>query len=629
MIEVPAGVRTDWTSVEARVVMIRGLIETCGPVTASAIAQRLHMTERQAFASLEALEGEGLVLRGRFESVEQAKPEPQGERWASALRCETHEAGGCYDLPVSHSTETNSTTGHDSPEQSDSEHRRADAHRSTEAPTEPEIEWCHRRLLSRIHRLTISGLRAQIEPVDITVFWRFLFEHHEIGEQHAREGVNAVFDAVAKLQGVEVPAAAWEQHVLFARVANYRSAWLDELCLNGEVGWGRLSPSKPNPESNGNGSVTKVAPVSVWLRSDLDWLKTCSASASTDDLSEQAAAIFEAVKSSGAVFAADLLRETNLPLPELRNGLSELANRGLLTSDGFAGLRSLIKITATDAEPTKRRSLVRSRSQNATKGRWSLWRQPGEMNEPTDEDVEQWAWQLLRRWGVVFRDLLNKENNAPRWYRLLQAFRRLEARGEIRGGRFITGVAGEQFAAADTVKRLRQLRSDGFQPSPRATCAQVPSPPQKMLKTEKETSEERARGSQHDSNSEIDDRATPNSGPLTPTLSPGCEDEELGTSSRGRSGLRAGRRLEAVTTTRVDAPDLDADVVVLSAADPLNLIGIITSDPKVPRKTGNKIAFLNGVPVAALNAGEVVPIGGSELNQIAEAALRSRVPASV
>ena len=155
----------------------------------------------------------------------------------------------------------------------------------------------------------------------------------------------------------------------------------------------------------------------------------------------------------------------------------------------------------------------------------------GELNEPTDDDVEQWAWQLLRRWGVVFRDLLNRESNTPRWYRLLQAYRRLEARGEIRGGRFILGVAGEQFATADTVRRLRQLRD-------------LPA----------------------------------------------------------------------------DAVEED-QVVVLSAADPLNLVGIITSDAKVPRKTGNRIAFVNGVPSAALQAGEVVPIGKAEPPHHALAAL--------
>ena len=499
MIEAPSGVRTDWSAVDARIVMIRGLIETCGPIMATEVARRLHVTERQAFASLEALEGEGLVLRGRFEDVSD----------------QTVPTEGLSRLHDTDSRQLEATT------------------------TEREIEWCHRRLLSRIHRLTISGLRQQIEPVDISVFWQFLFEHHEIGEQHAREGVNAVFDAVAKLQGIEVPAAAWEQHVLSARVASYRSAWLDELCLNGEVGWGRLSPFRPNPESNGNGSVTKVAPVSVWLRGDLDWLRSCSDSASTEGLSESATKIFDAINASGAVFAADLLRETNLPLVELRSGLSELANRGLLTSDGFAGLRSLMKVAATNNEPNKRRSVVRNRSENATKGRWSLWRQPGEINEPTDEDVEQWAWQLLRRWGVVFRDLLNRESNAPRWWRLLQAFRRLEARGEIRGGRFITGVAGEQFAAADTVKRLRQLR-DSDSPNRRR---------QRVIRADKPTH-----------------------------------------------------------TTRLDGAHADdqPEVVVLSAADPLNLVGIITSHPRVPRKAGNKVAFANGVPVAAMQSGQSV-----------------------
>ena len=492
VIAAPPGVQTEWPAAEARVVMVRGLIETCGPILGSDVARRLHISESQAFAALEALEGEGLVLRGRFE-----------------FSAKDSQANGAE-------TET----------------------------VEPEIEWCHRRLLSRIHRLTIQGLRQQIQPVDVSVFWLFLFEHHEIGEEFSREGPNAVFDAVARLQGLEIPAAACEPHVLNARVRNYESRWLDELCLNGEVGWGRLSPYRPKPDSNGTGSVTKVAPVSVWLRGDLDWLRKCSGSATTETLSDQATQVFNEIQTVGASFAFDLLQSTGLELRDLRNALSELANRGLLTSDGFAGLRSLMKVEATEPESNKRPSIHRSRSQNSTKGRWSLWREPGEDSEPTDEDVEQWAWQLLRRWGVVFRDLLTKESNTPRWYRLLQAYRRLEARGEIRGGRFITGVAGEQFAAADTVRKLRQLRDDSASDKTQTT--------------------------------------TPH------------------------------RRLDGAHSDDVDVGQGADNVVVLSAADPLNLAGIITSDPKVPRKTSNRIAFVDGCPVAAIQSGKVVPLGGSE-----------------
>ncbi|MFK7822068.1 MAG: DEAD/DEAH box helicase [Planctomycetaceae bacterium] len=470
----PIGVRTEWPIAEARVTMIRGLMETCGPTTTSEVARRLHVTERQAFASLEALEGEGLVLRGRFE-------------------CET----------------------------------------APDAQDDAATEWCHRRLLARIHRLTIQGLRQQIEPVDVSVFWRFLFEHHEIGDDYSREGPNAVFDAVAKLQGLEIPAAALEPHVLSARVRNYQSGWLDELCLNGEVGWGRLSPYRPKPNSNGTGSVTKVAPISVWLRSDLDWLRKCSDSATTESLSEHSKLVFESIRSAGASFASDLMLQTKLELSDLKNALSELANRGLLTSDGFAGLRSLMKVQATEPEQNKRPSIHRTRSQNSAKGRWSVWREPAEIADPDDADIDQWAWQLLRRWGVVFRDLVIRESNTPRWYRLLQAYRRLEARGEVRGGRFIAGVAGEQFAAADTVRKLRQLRDDSKQTKIVPSQARIDGP---------HTNESRE----------------------------------------------------------------PSDVVVLSAADPLNLIGIITSAPKVPRKTSNLIAFQNGVPIAAVQAGELV-----------------------
>ena len=383
------------------------------------------------------------------------------------------------------------------------------------ADEDDEIEWCHRRLLARIHRLTIQGLRQQIQPVSVDVFFRFLTEHHEVSPALRREGPNAVFDTVARLQGLEIAAASWENDVLPARIAGYQPGWLDELCLAGEIGWGRLSPGQPAADTVRSSGVTRVAPISLWLRSDLDWLQAASRQPSTTDLSPAAEGVLELIRQQGAMFAADITGSLPLDPTELRAALSELTNRGLLTADGFAGLRSLISGSQRSRETTRRRSLTRSRTSAASRGRWSLWRMPGDVAEADDSEIEQWAWQLLRRWGVVFRDLLLREPSAPRWYRILQCLRRLEARGEVRGGRFVIGVAGEQFAAAETVHRLRQLR---------------------------------------------------------------------------------------------DAPD-DDTLIVLSATDPLNLIGVITPDAVVPRQSGNRIVLRGGVPVAAVRSGQLQGLG--------------------
>ncbi len=458
-LQTPDGVRTDWSSTEARVAIVRGLMECAGPITGEQVAALTGLSASQSSAALEALEGEGAVLRGRF---------------------------------------TESATAHPS--------------------TVDTVEWCHRRLLARIHRLTVAGLRREIEPVDVATFVRFLLRHHGIQERPTSSGPSRLFEVIGQLQGLDIPAVSWERDLLPRRISGYRSDWLDELCLTGEVGWGRLFPPARDPtKGRPMASMTRVAPISLFLRDDLAWLSRHAAFPDESTLSSPAADLRQALLERGAMFASDVMQESRLLPTQLDDVLGELVSRGFVTSDGFAGLRSLIRSGLENRRPSSRNrapKVVRRRRSPSGTGRWSVWRSvPDEevSRESRREVTEEWAWQLLRRWGVVFRDLLDKEPGAPRWWELLQVYRRLEVRGEIRGGRFISGVGGEQFAVAETIHALRRLRSD------------------------------------------------------EPT----------------------------------------AELVVISAADPLNLVGVLTSHARVPSRPSNRVAYHNGIPVGHAVAGVV------------------------
>lgn len=453
-VAVPGSVRHDWESIEAKLAIVRGLIETSGPVTAESIAATTSFSLGQTNALLEALEGEGVVLRGTFTPREEA---------------------------------------------------------------EDVVEWCHRRLLSRIHRLTLDGLRKQIEPVGVPTLIRFLARHQAIDPDTKRSGANGLFDVISMLQGLDLSAGAWESEVLSLRLRDYDPAWLDELCLTGEIGWGRLSPPKQTSDKPKRSTgVTRAAPISLFLREDLPWLQAFIASSEEETLTQTAQAVLEILHIRGAVFASDLLHELQMFPGPLEDAISELVTRGRLTADGFSGLRQLIaeRNGSSGRHSQKKPKLLRARRTVAGAGRWSMLARFG---APADVDarrhaVEQWAWQLLRRWGIVFRDLLVRESGTPPWFELLQVYRKLEARGEIRGGRFVTGVAGEQFALQEIVSKLRKLRDQG----------------------------------------------------------PGRE------------------------------------LVVVSGADPLNLVGILTPHPRVPSIGSNKIAYVDGVPLAVLQGGEVI-----------------------
>ncbi len=457
VLTVPQGVRRDYTAIDARVSIIRGLIETCGPISAEEAAARTAITPSQAFAALEALEGEGVVLRGRFTSADAA---------------------------------------------------------ATSEDSNTSIEWCHRRLLSRIHRLTMQGLRRGIEPVDVDVFVKYLTHRHGLLPSMRRSGPAGLFEVVQMLQGIDSATTSWERDLLPSRLGKYDPAWLDELCLAGEIGWGRLFPPKVNPDREKLGiGLTRSAPISLWLRSEVGWLSLCAPEVDANVLSPAAKAVYQLLDRQGAMFAHDLAGETGLPAAEMNDALGELVSRGMVTADGFAGLRSLVSDNRKSSAVGRRRNpgAFRKRLQAGGAGRWSLWRRKQASDDQRDEFVEHWAWQLLRRWGVIFRDLLVRESGAPPWFELLQVYRRLEARGEIRGGRFIRGVGGEQFALGDTVDQLRKLRDIG----PRQ------------------------------------------------------------------------------------------ELVVISAADPLNLVGIVTKDARVPSTAKNGVAFLDGQPVAFRRAGEL------------------------
>lgn len=473
VIEVPEGVRTECSSIDARVAIVRGLVEVCGPTTEGEIAAELAMTTSQAAAALEALEGEGTVLRGRFRTV--AGP---GE-------------------------------GLEKPD---------------------TVEWCHRRLLARIHRLTIEGLRRQIRPVDVATFQRFLARHHGLHPGTQRTGTGGLFEVLGMLQGLDVAAGSWESDLLSSRLTGYRESWLDELTLSGEVGWGRLYPSAGAIErARPMSSLSRTTPLGMFLREDLGWLSRWGRLPDPEALGATARDLFDRLADGGAQFAADLLEPTGMLPDQLNNTLGELVRRGLVTCDTFAGIRQIVAGTASRRGRRGRRN--RSRRPVGGAGRWSVWRRGEEdqagrvgddeaeaarvLRAAETEALEQWAWQLLRRWGVVFRDLLAREPGAPKWWQLLGVFRRLEARGEIRGGRFVEGPGGEQFALGETVRRLRQLREE----------------------------------------------------------------------SEGSAA--------------------EPEVLVLSAADPLNLVGIITDSGRVPSTAQNRVALLDGRPVAAVTGGEL------------------------
>ncbi len=314
------------------------------------------------------------------------------------------------------------------------------------------VEWCNRRVLARIHRLTIGTLRREIEPVSTTDYVRFLFRWQHVAPGTQLHGIDGTLDVIRQLEGYEIPAAAWESTILPARVVRYKPEYLDRLCLAGDVMWGRLSPHNAlAPQANDEAArrrirPTKLAPIAIFERSSADSLL---AREPYDDgaLSPAARDVLADIVRRGAPFFADIVRGAGRLPAEVEEALWQLVAAGLVTADGFDALRAL-----SDSKRRLGEKGMRARPRSSS-GRWTAL-----APERERVDVEAFARRLLARYGVIFRDVVARESVAPPWRELLWAYRRMEARGEIRGGRFVAGYVGEQFALPDAIDALRAAR---------------------------------------------------------------------------------------------------------------------------------------------------------------------------
>jgi len=372
------------------------------------------------------------------------------------------------------------------------------------------LEWCDRRLLARIHRYTLNRLRAEIEPVSAADFMRFLLHWQHVAGDTRVKGVEGLAAVIEQLDGFEVPAGAWEREVLAARVQDYAPDFIDRLCLSGRMAWGRITPA-----SGAAKAPLRSSPIALMPREHAAlWRATAEPEAR--ELTSDARAVHQALRSRGASFFHELAAATGLLRTQVERALGELAGAGLVTADSFSGLRALL----APSEKHKQRSRRRGSAVGVdTAGRWALLQ--GDADVGDGERVEKIARVLLRRYGVVFRALLARESRLPTWRELAKVYRRLEARGEIRGGRFVSGFGGEQFALSDAVGRLR-----------------------------------------------------------------------------------AERKLEK-----------NGEMVALSGADPLNLVGIVTPDARVAAIAPNRVLFRDGLAIAALEGGEVRRLAPSELDE--------------
>ena len=412
-ISVPLGFTEKVTSEEeAFRKIVQGWLEALGPLTAKGLAVCLGIPAEKIDTALLGLESAGVVLRGQF------------------------------------------TSG---------------------SVTADEIEWCDRVLLARIHRLTLGRMRKEIEPVSAVEFIKFLLAWQHVVPERRLHGRDGVLQVIQQLQGMELPAPAWERHVLPARVENYDPAELEHLCLAGVVSWGRLRTDNPPPDNNGVQikpgrrskrllAPARNAPIAFLLREELDCYID-QAKQKWDDvstLSPMAREVAQYLEQHGASFLTDIARGTGLLKVKVEEALWQLVAHGLATGDGIAGLRVLL--TPEHKRAGKRRSLRvitggRSTERMMPVGRWSLWRhQAAGAGSNSEEMLTRKARQLLERYGVMFRDLLARESDPPPWRNLLQVYRRLEARGEIRGGRFVNGFVGEQFALPQAIEVLRAER---------------------------------------------------------------------------------------------------------------------------------------------------------------------------
>jgi ATP-dependent helicase Lhr and Lhr-like helicase len=548
--ELPAWA-TRYTPEDAVIRIVAGQLDHRGPVSGATLAAELGLSVDAVVAALVALEADGAILRGQFTPGTPAAPTASatGATVAAALAT----AGDPAVLAA--------------------------------------IEWCNRRILARIHRLTLARLRREIEPVSAAALMRFLLRWQRVGKNTQLLGPDGLAQVIEQLQGFETAAGAWEREVLPARMHGYDPTWLDQMCLGGQVTWCRMRPSprvlKRDEETDeddaevaasapaagaagGRCAPSRAAPLAIMMRAHAGWLRAHAAPeapAHADDdvdtlagfeLGDDARTVHRLLADHGAAFLADLVDRSGRAPDAIEDALWELVSAGLATADGFASLRVLVNrrrgevkspfdpahaVAPNAAEPAaevvptrkwldavkKARSRDRERPAHAVRalptavGRWSL------LSPPRREaiDAEAWARQLLARYGVVFRDLVARETALPPWRELVVALRRLEARGEIRGGRFVAGFVGEQFALPEAADGLRAARHAAPHP----------------------------------------------------------------------------------------------ELCRVAATDPLNLVGVLASGPRVPAVIGNAILYRDGVPIASREAGVIVIRAALEVGALVDADL--------
>ncbi len=489
---VPSSHAKLWTKEDAAIAVVRGRLEGLGPTSAQAIAKSSGIALADVDATLLALEAEGTAMRGQFTNL-------QGQ-----------------------------------------------------------LEWCDRRLLARIHRYTVKRLRAEIEPVQTSDFLRFLFEWQRVTASARMQGSDAIAAVLGQLEGFDVAASAWETEVLPARIAEYDPAWLDEHCLAGRVAWMRIAPRSSDAERGA--APVRSTPIALLSRRNLKLWSSFVAATQPAELTAKAQQAAEFIQQHGASFFDEIAEGAGLLPNQAEEALAELVALGLVNADSFGGLRALLipsdRRRASPRDARRKRRIAIFGMQDA--GRWSLIRkgtgiwdsgstqQPNhasarasspELRALSSEAIEHVCRTLLRRWGVVFWKVLEREAKwLPPWRELLLCLRRLEARGEIRGGRFVAGFSGEQFALPEAVGALRDARRSA-----------------------------------------------------------------------------------------------NADQLVsLSAADPLNLVGILTPGNRLPSLVANRVLYRDGSPIALYVAGEVkflVELEASDQWNAQNALLRRQVPA--
>ncbi|HJU93741.1 MAG TPA: DEAD/DEAH box helicase [Pyrinomonadaceae bacterium] len=442
--------RTIWSSEEALVEIIRGRLEGLGPVTVEQLVASSGLNRLEIETALLRLEAEGFVIRGKF------------------------------------------------------------------TPGTTETEWSARRLLARIHSYTLNRLRQEIEPVATTDFIRFLLAWQKVAPDHQMEGPESLRAIIEQLEGVEAPAAAWEGELLPARMVEYDPAWLDALCLSGDVVWARLTPlarSAESERSRGSGPVRNT-PIALLRRKNFAlWSSVFPQPAPTitSEFSTTTQMVYDYLAMRGASFFTDIVENTKLLRSQVEEALADLVANGVVVSDSFAGLRALLTPGSRKTQAAARRKHRQPVYDMVSAGRWSILQRsnvtPNALDPALTEEV---TWALLKRYGVVFKRLLEREGISIPWRVLLRTYHRLEARGDIRGGRFVGGISGEQFALPEAIGMLRAIRRAGAQES----------------------------------------------------------------------------------------------LISVSAADPLNLVGIIAPGSRITAHTSNRVLYQDGAPIASFESGE-------------------------